>query len=119
MRENMKQRKVLEAEKVDNQSSSSVKDDGGELAKSGRSKSQRKDGTLQLAGAVAISEQEERVGGDGELIGEETRVRDGVDLGQLLLPPLLLLLLHLAGLTLTTMLLICALSLLCLVEYIS
>ena len=119
MRENIKHRKVLEAENVDDKSSPSVKDDGGEAVKSKRSKSQRKDETFQLAGVAAISEEEEGVGGDGELNGEKTRVRDSVDLGQLLLPPLVLLLIHLAGLIATTILLICALSLLYLVEYIS
>ena len=134
MRENIKQRRGLEADKVDQSSKQGVKDDSGELlVKNRRSKSQRKDG------ATAISEEEERVA-DGELVGEEAR--DGVDLGhlghllgqllghlghchhghllgQLLLPPFLLLLIHSAGLAFTTLLLICAVTILCLVEYIS
>ena len=69
-----------------------------------------------LVANAATSEKEER---DGELVGEESRVRDVVDLVQLLLPPLLLVLIHLAGIPLATILLICALSILCLVEYIS
>ena len=127
MQENVKQRKVLEADKIDQISQQSVKDDAGEMViKSRRAKSQRKDGALS-AGAAAISEQEERVG-DGELDGEEARyVVDlgqllghlGHLLGQLLLPPFLLLLIHLAGLTFTTLLLICAVTILCLLEYIS
>ena len=107
MREKIKPRKVVEADvKVDQLS---PRDDAtGELVKS-----QRKDGAL-VANA-ATSEKEER---DGELVGEESRVRDVVDLVQLLLPPLLLVLIHSAGIPLTTVLLICALSILCLVEYI-
>ena len=124
MQDKIKQRKVLEADKVDQSSKQSVKDDAGEMViKSRRAKSQRKDGALS-AGAAAISEQEERVG-DGELVREEARyVVDlgqllGHLLGQLLLPPFLLLLIHLAGLTFTTLLLICAVTILCLLEYIS
>ena len=68
MRENIKQRRGLEADKVDQSSKQGVKDDSGELlVKNRRSKSQRKDG------ATAISEQEERVA-DGELFGEEAKV---------------------------------------------
>ena len=107
MREKIKQRKVVEADvKVDQRSPSGGDEAIGELVKS-----QRK----ALVANSAISEKEER---DGELVGEETRVRDVVDLIQLLLPPLLLVLIHSAGIPLTTVLLICALSILCLVEYI-
>ena len=110
MREKIKQRKVVEADvKVDQLSPSGGDEAIGELVKS-----QRKDGAL-VANA-ATSEKEDR---DGELVGEEPRVRDVVDLGQLLLPPLLLVLIHSAGIPLTSVLLICALSILCLVEYIS
>ena len=108
MWEKIQPRKVVAADvKVDQPS---PRDEAtGELVKS-----QRKDGALVANSAT--SEKEER---DGELVGEETRVRDVVDLGQLLLPPLLLVLIHLAGIPLATILLICALSILCLVEYIS
>ena len=103
-----KPRKVVEADVKVDQLSPRDEAAAGVLVKN-----QRKDGAL-VANA-ATSEKEERA---GELVGEETRVRDVVDLVQLLLPLLLLVLIHLAGLQLTTILLICALSILGLVEYI-
>ena len=106
MWEKIQPRKVVAADVKVDQPSPRDEAAAGELVKS-----QRKDGAN-----AATSEKEER---DGELVGEETRVRDVADLGQLLLPLLLLVLIHSAGIPLTTILLICALSILCLVEYIS
>ena len=135
MQDKIKQRKVLEADKVDQSSKQSVKDDAGDAGmKSRRTKSQRKGGALPVGAAAISDEQEDRVG-DGELVREEARyVVDlgqllghlghllghlGHLLGQLLLPPFLLLLIHLTGLTFTTFLLICAVTIFCLLEYIS
>ena len=121
MRPSIKQRRVLGAE-TDN-----LKDDEPDFEeKRKKSQIQRKDGGL-LASCES-SEQADRMG-DGEVsegegrmskktIQEETRLRDGVDLGHLLLPLLLLVLLHWAGLKLTTMLLVGTATVLCLVEYI-
>ena len=121
MRPSIKQRRVLGAE-TDN-----LKDDEPDFEeKRKKSQIQRKDGGL-LASCES-SEQADRMG-DGEVsegegrmskktIQEETRLRDGVDLGNLLLPLLLLVLLHWAGLKLTTMLLVGTATVLCLVEYI-
>ena len=121
MRPSIKQRRVLGAE-TDN-----LKDDEPDVEeKRKKSQIQRKDGGL-LASCES-SEQADRMG-DGEVsegegrmskktIQEETRLRDGVDLGHLLLPLLLLVLLHWAGLKLTTMLLVGTATVLCLVEYI-
>ena len=108
MREKIKSRKVVEADIKVDQLSPRDSEAVGELVKR-----QRKD--RALVANAATSEKEDR---DGELVGEETRVRDVVDLVQLLLPLLLLVLIHSAGVPLTTVLLICALSILCLVEYI-
>ena len=51
--------------------------------------------------------------------GEELRLRDVVDLVNLLLPPLLFILLHMTGLSFTTMFLVCAATVVCLMEYIA
>ena len=130
MRPSIKQRRVLGAE-TDN-----LKDDEPDVEeKRKKSQIQRKDGGLlascessSLLASCESSEQADRMG-DGEVseeegrmskktIQEETRLRDGVDLGHLLLPLLLLVLLHWAGLKLTTMLLVGTATVLCLVEYI-
>ena len=130
MRPSIKQRRVLGAE-TDN-----LKDDEPDFEeKRKKSQIQRKDGGLlascessSLLASCESSEQADRMG-DGEVseeegrmskktIQEETRLRDGVDLGHLLLPLLLLVLLHWAGLKLTTMLLVGTATVLCLVEYI-
>ena len=121
MRPSIKQRRVLGAE-TDN-----LKDDEQDFEeKRKKSQIQRRGGGL-LASCES-SEQADRVG-DGEVsegegrmskktIQEETRLRNVIDLGNLLLPLLLLVLLHWAGLKLTTMLLLGAATVLCLVEYI-
>ena len=121
MRPSIKQRRVLGAE-TDN-----LKDDEPDFEeKRKKSQIQRKDGGLLAS--CERSEQADRMR-DGEVsegegrmskktIQEETRLRDGVDLGNLLLPLLLLVLLHWAGLKLTTMLLVGTATVLCLVEYI-
>ena len=130
MRPSIKQRRVLGAE-TDN-----LKDDEPDFEeKRKKSQIQRKDGGLlascessSLLASCESSEQADMMG-DGEVseeegrmskktIQEETRLRDGVDLGHLLLPLLLLVLLHWAGLKLTTMLLVGTATVLCLVEYI-
>ena len=131
MRPSIKQRRVLEA-KTDN-----LKDDEPDFEeKRKKGQIQRKDGGLlascersSLLASCESSEQADMMG-DGEVseeeegrmskktIQEETRLRDGVDLGHLLLPLLLLVLLHWAGLKLTTMLLVGTATVLCLVEYI-
>ena len=130
MRPSIKQRRVLGAE-TDN-----LKDDEPDFEeKRKKGQIQRKDGGLlascersSLLASCESSEQADRMG-DGEVsegegrmskktIQEETRLRDGVDLGHLLLPLLLLVLLHWAGLKLTTMLLVGTATVLCLVEYI-
>ena len=127
MRPSIKQRRVLEA-KTDN-----LKDyepDFEEKRKKGQI--QRKDGGLLVScesSSLLVSCEQADMMGDGEVseeegrmskktIQEETRLRDGVDLGHLLLPLLLLVLLHWAGLKLTTMLLVGTATVLCLVEYI-
>ena len=51
--------------------------------------------------------------------GEELRLRDVVDLVNLLLPPFLLILLHMTGLSFTTMFLVCVATVICLMEYIA
>ena len=121
MRPSIKQRRVLGAE-TDN-----LKDDEQDFEeKRKKSQIQRRGGGLLAS--CERSEQADRMG-DGEVsegegrmskktIQEETRLRDGVDLGHLLLPLLLLVLLHWAGLKLTTMLLLGTATVLCLVEYI-
>ena len=121
MRPSIKQRRVLGAE-TDN-----LKDDEPDFEeKRKKSQIQRRGGGLLAS--CERSEQADRMG-DGEVsegegrmskktIQEETRLRDGVDLGHLLLPLLLLVLLHWAGLKLTTMLLVGTATVLCLVEYI-
>ena len=108
----MKQIKVVGADIKVDQSSLSLKHDS-------LVKIQGKGGALVTS--ATTSEQEKRDGelvGNDELDGDDTRVRDVVDLGKLLLPPLLLLLVHFAGLQLTTFFLISVLSIICLVEYI-
>ena len=111
----MKQIKVVGADIKVDQSSLSQKHDS-------LVKILGKDGALVTS--ATTSEQEERDGelvgdvGNDELVGDDTRVRHVVDLGKLILPPLLLLLVHLAGLQLTTFFLISVLSIICLVEYI-
>ena len=118
MRPSIKQRRVLGAE-TDN-----LKDEEPDFEeKRKKSQIQRKDGGLlvsceqaDMMGDGEVSEGEGRM--SKKTIQEETRLRDGVDLVNLLLPLLLLVLLHWAGLKLTTMLLVGTATVLCLVEYI-
>ena len=127
MRPSIKQRRVLEA-KTDN-----LKDDEPDFEeKRKKGQIQRKDGGLLAScesSSLLVSCEQADMMGDGEVsegegrmskktMQEETRLRDGVDLGHLLLPLLLLVLLHWAGLKLTTMLLLGTATVLCLVEYI-
>ena len=119
MRPSIKQRRVLGAD-TDN-----LKDEEPDFEeKRKKSQIQRKDGGLLVSCEQAdmmvdgeVSEEEGRM--SKKTIQEETRLRDdGVDLGHLPLPLLLLVLLHWAGLKLTTMLLVGTATVLCLVEYI-
>ena len=128
MRPSIKQRRVLGAE-TDN-----LKDEEPDFEeKRKKSQIQRKDGGLLVScesSSLLVSCEQADMMGDGEVsegegrmskntIQEETRLRDdGVDLGHLLLPLLLLVLLHWAGLKFTTMLLVGTATVLCLVEYI-
>ena len=116
MKGKLNQRRICEGDRSSNQSSKSEKQDNGIKS------SQNTEGTripkdhgndTKRSGLPEYRESTDVAP------GEELRLRDVVDLVNLLLPPLLLLLLHVAGLSFTTMFLVCAATVVCLMEYIA
>ena len=116
MKGKLNQRRICEGERSSNQSSKSEKQDNG------INSSQNTEGTripkdhgndTKRSGLPEYRESTDVAP------GEELRLRDVVDLVNLLLPPLLLILLHVAGLSFTTMFLVCTATVICLMEYIA
>ena len=117
MKEKLNQRRICEGDRSSNQSSKSENRDNG------INSSQNTEGTTipkdhgndtKRSGLLETFRESTDVAP-----GEELRLRDVVDLVNLLLPPLLLILLHVAGLSFTTMFLVCAATVVCLMEYIA
>ena len=117
MKGKLNQRRICEGDRSSNQSSKSEKQDNG------INSSQNTEGTriskdhgndTERRGLLETFRESTDVAS-----GEELRLRDVVDLVNLLLPPFLLILLHMAGLSFTTMFLVCAATVICLMEYIA
>ena len=116
MKGKLNQRRICEGDRSSNQSSKSEKQDIG-INSSQKTEGTRipKDHGNDTKGSGILECREST----DVAPGEELRHRDVVDLVNLLLPPLLLILLHVAGLSFTTMFLVCVATVICLMEYIA
>ena len=116
MKGKLNQRRICEGERRSNQSSKSEKQDKG-INSSQNTEGTRipKDHGNDTKGSGIFECREST----DVAPGEELRLRDVVNLVNLLFPPFLLILLHMAGLSFTTMFLVCTATVFFLIEYIA
>ena len=114
MKGKLKQRRICEGDRSSNQSSKS-EDNGINSSQNTEGTRIPKDKGNYTKGSGILERREST----DVAPGEELRLRDVVNLVNLLLPPFLLILLHMAGLSFTTMFLVCAATVICLMEYIA